>query len=155
ERLERLVDYYMGFAPGDAGLEVLSISEILTDQDLAKITEICTTYNLRDFSAPVPDATEQEAAPQAAPSPWDDAPTPDIREMGQKGLGLRTLKKTLSLFDDIPDAVAISGLSVEERREVQSRLERDTVDAAMQRWKEEYANLQKMGASDPTISLNK
>ena len=45
-RLERLVDRYMGMAPGNAGLEVLYMSDILTDQDLATITRICPTYNL-------------------------------------------------------------------------------------------------------------
>jgi len=44
-RLDRLVNRYMGMAPGESGLRVLSMDDILSDQDLAVITDICPTYN--------------------------------------------------------------------------------------------------------------
>lgn len=46
-RLTRLVTRYMNMAPGEAGLVVLSMDDILSDQDLAVITEICPTYKDR------------------------------------------------------------------------------------------------------------
>lgn len=144
-RLSRSVARYMGMAPGDAGLEVLSMADILSDQDLAVITEICPTYNVvveEDATA-----AEADAAIHQHQSSNDIAASemPDVMPTPQKGLSLKLVQQTLSLFDEIPQGCDISSLSVKERKEIQSRLERDCVDAAVQRWREENESLQKMG----------
>ncbi|CAK7211550.1 DNA-directed RNA polymerase [Sporothrix curviconia] len=84
------------------------------------------------------------------------ASTPAVLGTPQKGMGLRVLKQTLSLFSEIPQGRDIASLSLSERREIQSRIERDCVDAAVERWKEENQALLKMGlnTSLTTASLN-
>ncbi|ERT03251.1 hypothetical protein HMPREF1624_01557 [Sporothrix schenckii ATCC 58251] len=195
-RRERLVDRYMGLAPGDAGLEVLYMTGILNDQDRAAITDICRTYNLESFAGGEAEATTlfeealrsidpagvaagaeaaeaSHAATDASASTCASAPTdvpdmpatpdtldtldtPPVLGTPQKGMGLRMLKQTLSLFAEIPEGRDIAGLNLSERREIQSRLERDCVDAAVERWKEENQALLKMGlnTSLTTASLN-
>ncbi|KAL1902487.1 DNA-directed RNA polymerase [Sporothrix stenoceras] len=179
-RRERLVDRYMGLAPGDAGLEVLYMTGILNDQDRAAITDICRTYNLESFAGDVETTTlfeealrsidpegvaaSQEASASASTASRSTstdtlADTPDapaVLGTPQKGMGLRMLKQTLSLFSEIPQGRDIASLNVAERREIQSRLERDCVDAAVERWTEENQALLKMGlnTSLTTASLN-
>ncbi|EFX05804.1 mitochondrial DNA-directed RNA polymerase [Grosmannia clavigera kw1407] len=167
-RRDRLIDRYMSMAPGDAGLEVLYMTDILNDQDRAAITDICTTYNLeepqemtdstlfedalRSFSDVEPNAaTDTTTAEDALLS---DAP--EVLGTPQKGMGLRTLKQTLSLFSEIPQGRDIAGLGLAERREIQSRLERDCVTAAVERWRDENEELLKIGmnTSLTTASLN-
>ncbi|KAB5539490.1 hypothetical protein GE09DRAFT_1139012 [Coniochaeta sp. 2T2.1] len=150
-RLERLVDRYMGMAPGDAGLQVLYMSDILTDQDLATITSICPTYNLlpEEQVPPVEEDVEGQLLSETTTTEarqTSNAPiTPGVLPTPQKGMGLKVLKSTLSLFAEVPEGYDISKLSYLERREIQSRLERDSVDAAISRWREENENLMKMG----------
>lgn len=161
-RLERLVDRYMGMVPGQAGLDVLYIGDILTDEDLATITRICQTYNLlpEDMAASLPTPTAIDTASEE-PQRQDEQSTqpyvaPEVLSTPQKGMGLKMLKQTLSLFSEIPEGRDISKLSYAERREIQSRLERDCVGAAIERWREENQALLKMGLntslSTPTLS---
>ncbi|CAK7207106.1 DNA-directed RNA polymerase [Sporothrix eucalyptigena] len=98
-------------------------------------------------------AEEASATEAAEASP---AEIPAVLGTPQKGMGLRSLKQTLSLFAEIPQGRDIASLSVNERREIQSRIERDCVDAAIERWKEENQSLLKMGlnTSLSTASLN-
>lgn len=158
-RLERLVDRYMGMAPGDAGLEVLYMSDILTDQDLATITSICPTYNLLPEEQVSP-AEEEHVEPHHAEMTTEarqsanPAATPDVLPTPQKGMGLKVLKSTLSLFSEVPDGYDISKLPYAERKEIQSRLEQDSVDAAIARWREENENLLKMGLNSSISSAS-
>ncbi|KAF9872353.1 putative DNA-dependent RNA polymerase [Colletotrichum karsti] len=139
DRRRRLITRYMGMAPGEAGLHVLSMSEILNDQDLAAITQVCPTYNL----AP---AEEVEAAPEQAAEnkPEVSASMADVLPTPQKGFGLKSLKRTLSMFEQFENCDT-STLPLRERREIQAQLERDCIDAAMHRWREENESLRKMG----------
>ncbi|KAK0726334.1 hypothetical protein B0T21DRAFT_371398 [Apiosordaria backusii] len=109
-----------------------------------------TTIDLGD----PPDNTAQffgDAEP--APAPKSNIP-PEVLATTQKGLGLTSLKKTISLFTQIPDGRDIANLSLAERREIQSRLEKDTVDAAVDRWREESQSMSEMGLSVSSPSLN-
>ena len=160
-RLERLVNRYMGMVSGDSGLAVLYTTGILTDQDLATITNICRTYNFRpeDVVANTDPAYEAESLPTGlldAAASSSPAASQDVLSTPQKGLGLRMLKQTLSLFSEIPDGHDIAKLPREQRREIQARLERDCVDAAVARWREENQTLMKMGlnTSLSTASLS-
>lgn len=144
-RLKRSVTRYMGMAPGEAGLEVLSMADILSDQDLAVITDICPTYNFEGEDVDTIAAGEevQEASGDQEVPSIDSAP--EVKATPQKGLGLKFVQQTLSLFDEIPQGVDISSLDKSQQREIQTRLERDCIDAAVQRWKDEHESLQKMG----------
>ncbi len=174
QRLERLIDRYMSMVPGDAGLAVLHMTDILNDQDRATITDICRRYNLETAYVSAADAQPNSQPPTtlfesalqtigadtSVASPEEvSAAVPDAPEVlgtPQKGMGLRMLKQTLSLFSEIPQGRDIASLNHQERREIQSRLERDCVDAAVERWKEENQALLKMGlnTSLTTASLN-
>ncbi|EEY15193.1 DNA-directed RNA polymerase [Verticillium alfalfae VaMs.102] len=157
DRLDRLVLRYMSMAPGEAGLRVLSMADILNDQDLATITEVCPTYNLapEEPSAAVEEAEEQATQPTRLP-PQLLGELPEVLATPQKGFGLKTLKQTLTLFDKMPQDCDISTLSYEQQREIQARLERDCIDAAVERWREENESLKKMGlnSSVSAASLN-
>lgn len=158
-RLERLVDRYMGMAPGDAGLEVLYMGDILTDQDLATITSICPTYNLlpEEQVSPAQEQHTDAKLAETTTEAWQSSNqtvTPDVVPTPQKGMGLKVLKNTLSLFSEVPDGYDISKLSYAERREIQSRLEQDSVEAAIARWREENENLLKMGLNSSISSAS-
>ncbi|CAI0652680.1 unnamed protein product [Colletotrichum noveboracense] len=144
ERLSRLIHRYMGMVPGEAGLEVLSMAEILTDQDLAAITAICPTYNLSSDDTTIPEPNELAAPREEHLSTVSDQ-VPEVLSTPQKGFGLKSLKQTLSLFDELPQSCDISTLPIRERKEIQARLERDCVEAAIARWREENESLNKMG----------
>ncbi|KAM0435877.1 hypothetical protein ACHAPT_002769 [Fusarium lateritium] len=150
-RLERLVKRYMSMAPGEAGLRVLSMADILTDQDLGIITEICPTYSFapesedsdyvtmvsRDQDLEAEEGTEEGLEAQEALS------YPEIRPTPQRGDGLQTLKSALSLMNELQD-VDISKLSVAEQEEFQMRLERDSIDAAIEKWRNAKKKMDKM-----------
>ncbi|KAH7159754.1 hypothetical protein B0J13DRAFT_493013 [Dactylonectria estremocensis] len=167
-RLERLINRYMSMAPGEAGLRVLSMADILSDSDLAVITEICPTYNFapdtEDAEVTLTSEEEQldimEGLGDAAEA--SEAPAyPELKPMVQRGEGLNTLKQSLSLMHQLEN-VDISKLSVEEQREFQIRLERDSVEAAINKWRVDRESLQKLGvqtvlkanAEDGSMSSN-
>ncbi|RKU47181.1 DNA-directed RNA polymerase [Coniochaeta pulveracea] len=156
-RLERLVDRYMGMVPGEAGLEVLYMDDILSDQDLATITSICPTYNLlpeEDVAAEYDAEVQQTDVDTSvhAPESLHGATAPEVLATPQKGMGLKVLKSQLTLFSEMPAGFDISKLSHAERREIQARLENDCVDAAVTRWREENESLQKMGLNTSVAS---
>ena len=140
---DRLVKRYMDLVQGDHGLEVLGLN-ILNAKELNQITHICPTYNLAESLAEYDDyfdATEQTADVALSRTVTE---SPTVRPTGQKGLGLKALKKTLSIFSTV-DTVNMEGLTREEKREIQTKLEEDAVSSAIERWREENSNLTKMG----------
>lgn len=157
-RLERLVNRYMSMAPGEAGLRVLSMADILTDQDLGIITEICPTYSFapesedNDYVTMV--SEDQDLAVEEGLEEGLDAQEtesyPEIRATPQRGVGLHTLKSALSMMHELQD-VDISKLSIEEQQEFQVRLERDSIDAAIEKWRSAKKKMDKMGIN---TSLN-
>ncbi|KAF7554544.1 hypothetical protein G7Z17_g2828 [Cylindrodendrum hubeiense] len=167
-RLERLINRYMSMAPGEAGLRVLSMADILSDSDLAVITEICPTYNFapeaEDAEVTLVSDEEQLDIMEGLGDTAEASETPaypDIRVTPQRGEGLETLKRSLGLINQLEN-VDISKLSVEEQREFQIRLERDSIDAAIAKWRTDRNKLQKIGvqtvlsanADDGSLSQN-
>ncbi|KAM0294301.1 hypothetical protein ACHAPM_011395 [Fusarium culmorum] len=150
-RLERLVHRYMSMAPGESGLRVLSMADILSDQDLGVITEICPTYTFApeaESDAQYVTMAEdehldtQEGHGETAAAAGHEA-YPDIRPTPQRGDGLNVLRKNLNLINELQN-VDISKLPREEQREFQSRLERDSIDIAIEKWRTTKKNLDKM-----------
>lgn len=141
-RLERLVNRYMGTASEEEGIEVLHCTDILSDSDRAIITNICPRYSLsaQEESLEATLAKEVEASVAVGSDAF-----PDVLQTDQKGVGLATVKKTLALFYNLHDGQDISKLSEQDRREFQSRLERDCVEAAVDRWRTENDARLKMG----------
>ncbi|RDL30715.1 uncharacterized protein BP5553_10060 [Venustampulla echinocandica] len=141
----RLVHRYMGMVEGQAGLDVLGLN-ILTAGELNQINHICPKYNLaegfeEDFEDDFVDSGHVSPEPSGK-----EALLPGVRPTGQKGLGLKALKKALSLFSAKPgEGLGMASKSPEERRQVQEQLEEDAVGSAVERWREEDAAMKKMG----------
>jgi DNA-directed RNA polymerase len=150
-RLERLVNRYMSMAPGESGLRVLSMADILSDQDLGVITEICPTYT---FASDSEEAQYVGMAEDEQPDTQEDVERksaelakevyPDIRPTPQRGEGLNALRKNLNLISELQN-VDISKLPIEEQREFQTRIEKDSIDIAIGKWRTAKKNLDKMG----------
>ncbi|KAK1752253.1 hypothetical protein QBC47DRAFT_390107 [Echria macrotheca] len=155
DRLNRLVERYMEMLPQETALESLYLADVLTAKDLATIAEICPSYDMPDDAFLFPDVEAPvDGAVPGTSSQWTEVP--GVLSTPQKGTGLKALKGTLSLFAEIPEGYDIASLSKAERREIQTRLEKDTVDAAVARWREENESLKKMGlnTSFSTATLN-
>lgn len=149
-RLKRLVLRYMGMAPGESGLQVLSMADILSDEDLAVITSICPTYNFvgetdemdADFMDSEVDIENSDIGIESSiPSV-----VPELTPTPQRGHGLASLKLGLSFLSQLQEA-DMSRLSQDERRKIQVRLERDTISTAIEKWRLENKAMQQMGIS--------
>ncbi|KAI5868489.1 DNA/RNA polymerase [Durotheca rogersii] len=147
-QLSRLVDRYMGMMPEDGIYQVLSEVEILSQQDFGTITsiykpasDILGGLGFESLQEPHQGGSDHASAER----PGSDT-VPEVRPVPQKGLGLKSLRGVLSFFTKI-EGQDISKLSLAERREIQSRLEEDSVEAAINRWKEENKALAKIGLS--------
>ncbi|KAG5984378.1 hypothetical protein E4U55_005053 [Claviceps digitariae] len=152
-RLHRLVKRYMGMAPGESGLRVLAMDNILSDQDLAVITEICPTYNFTvdaDEAVDIPASTEAGSEPEVAETSVENGErslstdTPELRPTPQRGDGLAFLKQGLHLLLDLQD-VDMSKMSHADRYKIQRELERDSIRCAIERWRIANKNMQKRG----------
>ena len=141
-RLHRLVTRYMGMAPGEAGLRVLSMSDVLSDQDLAVITQICPTFNFEadpedtegPLSAQVDEAANIEDAVRLSTS------LPKLQATPQKGDGLEFLSQGLEYLKGI-EHVDVSKLPFSNQREIQLKLERDSINVAILKWRQEQKKL--------------
>ncbi|KKA28996.1 hypothetical protein TD95_004144 [Thielaviopsis punctulata] len=164
-RLERLITRYMDMVPGELGLQVLSQEEILSAQDLAIITKTCPRYNFSETETeidsetePVAEASSDSAAEtsksaqnevEESESTTDTTTTtdsyPELLATPQKGLGLKFLKETLGFFKNIPAELKIEDLTPEQRQEIQARMEKNSIDSAIRRWREEHKKLLSYG----------
>ena len=154
------IDRYMSMMPEQSDTEPLDLGNVLTDEDLAAIAEICPAYYVPEDSAPGIDAdaffADEHADPVAMGDLASDTTTPnavpEVLSTPQKGMGLKFLKNTLSLFSTLPDGLDIASLPQSQRREVQSKLETDCVDAAIEKWREGNDALMKMGLNSQLSS---
>lgn len=152
QRLERLIKRYMSMAPGEAGLRVLAMADILSDSDLAVITEICPQYNF----APEVDGDEvtllaerdpdQELEDMKEKATVSEAEYPELRPTPQSGNGLNIVKRNLRLMTEL-QSVDISKLTDEEQRAFQCRMEQETIEAAIHKWRTQNQHLSKIGIS--------
>ncbi|KAI1409629.1 DNA/RNA polymerase [Hypoxylon sp. FL1857] len=161
-RLAQLVTRYMDMMPGDEIYQVFAEEDILTQQDLGTIASIYKPASdlLEDWEvsarseepqslAAETDSTESTIPPETRPQPDED---PEVMAVPQKGLGLESLRGVLSFFSKIKGQ-DVSRLPLAERREIQARLEKDCVDAAINRWREENQALKKLGLNT-SLSTN-
>lgn len=152
-RLTRLITRYMNMVPSDQGLDVLYCTDILADADIAVVTKHFPEFNIPD----VPDFDADAAAVEAQDedirmvtdeskvATEDGSSVPHVLPTPQKGVGLETVKRTVDIFTKFKDGDDISRLPPVERREFQSRLERDCIDAAVERWRKTDEDLRAMG----------
>jgi DNA-directed RNA polymerase, mitochondrial len=146
-RRERLVRRYMDMVSEDTGYQVLCL-DVLTAQEVNQVAHICPTYNLAEEPEIFPEASieaEHGGVSEVGESNAEK-PIAFVRPTEQKGLGLKSLKQTLSLFSSLPrQGIDMATATDEERRDIQARLEEDAVTSAIDRWREESSHLTKMG----------
>ncbi|KAJ5098224.1 hypothetical protein N7532_005225 [Penicillium argentinense] len=139
---ERTVRRYWNFAK-QAGLhEDLLAVEVLTDLDLGELSRICFA-DLYPVNLEL--VTEEHTAKQI-----DDIP--NVLAAEQKGLGLSSLMESLSLFKENPRFALPEDFNgtEEEKEELQNQLrqrqlERDTINASMNRWRAEFMSRTQAG----------
>lgn len=149
-RLTRLIKRYMGMVPPEQGLDVLYCTDILTDSDIATITQHYPEFNISTFTNDVELPTELDSEfPSTSHNAVHSNGTepPEVLATPQKGMGLIAVQSTLEIFRRMRDGYDISTLPLHERREFQSRLERDCIDMALERWRESDENLKKVGVN--------
>nr|CDP31481.1 Putative mitochondrial precursor of DNA-directed RNA polymerase [Podospora anserina S mat+] len=159
-KLRTRVNRFMSLLPENTTMD---LGDILSSEDLARIAKISPSLT---YTVAEPSPIEPEPAPKIndetaqffnqTKSSIDSKSTvpPEVLATTQKGLGLTSLKKTISLFTEVPDGRDISSLSPAERREIQSRLEKDTIDAAVDRWRKESQAMSEMGLGLSSPGLN-
>lgn len=152
-RLTRLIKRYMGMVPPEQGLDVLYCTDILTDSDIATITQHYPEFNISTFTEDVEPIDLETELPTISKIINDSSmhsnrkDPPEVLPTPQKGMGLQTVQSTLDIFQKMKGGHDISTLPLHERREFQSRLERDCIDMAIERWRDTDDNLKKMGLS--------
>ena len=128
----------------------------LGDETMGLVSSLEQTSELalRHFESP--EAPPIERLETTKDSNASDA-VPEIRPVNQKGLGLSTLKKSLMLFNETetqqdPRSDYIKSIEGDRSRlsprERQQMLERNTLQAALDRWHEEDAHLKSLGVAN-------
>ncbi|KFY49776.1 hypothetical protein V496_09838 [Pseudogymnoascus sp. VKM F-4515 (FW-2607)] len=148
-RQDRLVKRYMDMARGDVGLEVLSMVDIMSAEDLDIINQIAPDHNilakLDSLVDEEPNFEDDIAAADLESSKTTPEVIMDVRSAPQRGFGLKALKQSLSLFSRKPEGFDAEVLTVEEQRLRQMKLEEDSITSAVDRWRKESVSLSKMG----------
>lgn len=143
-RRERLVRKYMDLLDEESFLELIE-SDILTGQETSLVTEIYPKYNFALESYEVTD-DKKPVADTHHIMKNDNLSDTEILETEQKGISLRSLKSSLSLFDKASlEGVDLQTASHEVKREIQRKFEEDAVVSAISRWRDEHEKLSKMG----------
>lgn len=136
------ISRYMENADEITRFEALGIAEILTPLDVATITQ--TEPKLYGLET----GLKVEEIPSITSETKD---MPQVTSSIQKGQGLKSLKKSLELFNKIPEGSDWTSLSSDEMREIQSRLEQDALESAISRWRTIHADNIKNGHVDPSV----
>ncbi|KAL9625519.1 MAG: hypothetical protein Q9160_000229 [Pyrenula sp. 1 TL-2023] len=147
--------------------EVAGLHNILTDYDLGTISEICPMeLDTEDLDEYLPEASGEDRAEEIRETQGSQQPNTEsadlhIREIDQKGEGMKALKKTLSMFssmkDTLEDTLSSTDTNTVEgaeqrQKERQIRLERDALDSSIERWRKDHETLQRLHtASDRQI----
>ncbi|ODH49026.1 hypothetical protein GX48_04851 [Paracoccidioides brasiliensis] len=134
--------------------EVLGLP-ILSEADLGLLSEICSETADGDPTVSYEsDIEPDEDFSKVSPKLHSPDDLPFVRSANQKGLGLSSLRETLSIFDpqqsiprpsDLPGSPEEQDLAYAEMR--QRRLESDCVESAIARWHKESENLRKVGVN--------
>ncbi|KAJ9602609.1 DNA-directed RNA polymerase [Cladophialophora chaetospira] len=122
--------------------KVLGMRNILDDRDLGQLSEICTL----DVVAPQPEPTPIAFQPETRVLP-DPANNEDVTilETEQKGLGLSTLRRSLSVFSEQTQHAAEEKAKEDPLTQRQRRLERDAMKSAIERWKSDFQKRASLG----------
>ncbi|KAM7183402.1 DNA/RNA polymerase [Rhypophila sp. PSN 637] len=152
------VKRYMSMLERETALESLYIGGLLDPSELTTISRICPEY-IAQVEVDEYQALEAEAGEDSHFQKFEKStsgPVPQVLVTPQKGGSLKMLRHTLAVLDEIPQGSTIQSLADAEQREIQTRLEKDSAEAAIRRWKEENQSLLDMGLnsglSRPSLS---
>ncbi|EKG13012.1 DNA-directed RNA polymerase bacteriophage type [Macrophomina phaseolina MS6] len=157
---DRLIRRYLWLAEQSGILESVLTNEAWSDEEYAVLAEVRPDLISGDQPTDPQTEAEQNGLEDLGdvigrPTPMDDIP--ELRAVEQKGLGLTTVKSALSIFMDketlrkvLPYPHDLQGYTQEEKDTIyarmrQDRLEEDSIDASIERWRQEHQNMQKMG----------
>ncbi|KAJ5178244.1 uncharacterized protein N7500_000943 [Penicillium coprophilum] len=146
---DRTVRRYWELAQ-NAGLEEELVGiEVLEDSDVGELSKICSS-DMLDLVSKYMKLSENTEPPSLSSGIVDD--TPHVQAAHQKGLGLASLKQSLSLFSgnsDVQLPENFTGTEEEGQKLLselrQTRLEADSLDSALWRWRSDNAERQKSG----------
>ncbi|TQS39419.1 hypothetical protein Golomagni_00062 [Golovinomyces magnicellulatus] len=143
---EQLVQRYMELLDEESFLEIIE-DDKLTGHETSLITEIYPNYNF----VLEPDGKKHNVEPSEDLQINLETSEPDsskVLETKQKGFGLSTLKKNLSIFKKFSfEGIDLNTATYELKRDLQRRLEEDAVASAIDRWREENEALIKVGVN--------
>lgn len=150
QKRKRLIHRYMSMVPENMTKETQIEYGILTEKELDLVHGI---WEGRKTKVDLDQITEQQEADTAMPIrnlSITDEYVPEgemakVRPAAQKGLGLETLKNSLSVFTDEKDEFLPSNLTSEQQRDRQKLIEESAVRSAIDRWREEHSKMVKMG----------
>lgn len=142
DRRGRLVRRYMDIATS-RGLERQVLDPYMfSAEKLHEISRYCPEYNVS--IAEIAEEAEDLANTNHVNTEGNstELPTPEVRSIKLKGLGLRAVRSSLKSLINEP---AGQPTDPEERREAQRLLERSAVSSAIERWREENVTLTQIG----------
>jgi DNA-directed RNA polymerase len=123
--------------------KVLSLREILDDRDLGKLSQICP-LEVKAYQAGIPARSLPEESTEQLHAMTKEQLR--VRETEQKGMGLSSLRKSLSIFSQPSETTNVETDPYEDPAMARQRkLERDAIQSASNRWKIEYQKRAKMG----------
>lgn len=125
--------------------EVFSLRDILSDRDLGSLSEICPSETTSLDDEQIMTANHEGLTEDSSISQRYEA---EIMETAQKGLGLSTLKQSMRLFSEPKTATPDIKSGEDPMIARQRKLERESLDIALQRWKTEYKQKASIGAID-------
>ncbi|RAL04698.1 DNA-directed RNA polymerase [Aspergillus ibericus CBS 121593] len=145
---DRAVRRYWDFAKKASLEEDVLAAPVLSELEIGELSEICSS----DIQRVSMGSLESDTAPEGNGQSDTLKDVPEIKSVEQKGLGLSSLKESLSLFSNASKVpVPAEGeFSPEEAQELynlsrQRQLEADSIQAALNRWRQENTDRKKAG----------
>ncbi|CAK42532.1 hypothetical protein CBS115989_8697 [Aspergillus niger] len=143
---DRAVRRYWEFAKNASLEEEVLAAPVLSELEVGELSEICSS-DIQRVSMGSLDNNAVTEDPLA-----DSSDLPEVKAVEQKGLGLSSLKESLSLFNGASKVAApAEGEYAEaESRDMynlsrQKQLEANSIQAALNRWRQETIDRQKAG----------
>ncbi|KAI9930308.1 DNA-directed RNA polymerase [Aspergillus wentii] len=138
---DRAVRRYWGMAKENKVEDEVLAVPVLSELELGELSEICSD-----------DLQRVMGYADLEPSPSEIDNTPEVKGVDQKGLGLSTLKDSLSPFmgnSNIP-VPSNPEYTEEENKELhrqlrQQQIEASSISSSLERWRQEYGERQKAG----------
>ncbi|KAL8913843.1 MAG: hypothetical protein Q9171_001447 [Xanthocarpia ochracea] len=128
---------------------------VLNEQDFGRVTRVDTLKPSIQVAKPeTAPGTLSELPASTAPSTIANADLPNVRPVDRELPGWKALRKSLSVFSD-PSVVSapdtLDGTKEEKAKRTdlarQLRMEQDTYESAIERWRSDHEDLKRLGIS--------